>query len=99
MKTTIRTNSVSSSSCGKSHRRSQAQWRNFRVCLLLLGIIIGVAVLSGEGRAAPAAFRADRILIKPKEGIPPGLLTNLHARLGNRELRRFPKIGDCRVLQ
>ena len=48
---------------------------------------------------APAGFRSDRILIKPKEGISLSTLAGLHTRLGGRVLRAFPRIANLQVVQ
>src|SRR5262249_36985038 len=46
-----------------------------------------------------AAFRPDRILIKPKPGPAPAALAKLHATLGTRVLRRFTAVEDIHVLK
>jgi subtilisin family serine protease len=67
---------------------------------VLMGIMVAVATLPERVFSAPAAatFRADRILVKPKEGIPLTLLTNLNTYLGSRILHTFPHIGNLQVI-
>ena len=47
---------------------------------------------------SPPGHRLDRILVKPKLACPQAL-ENLHAQLGNRVTRRFPRIGNWQVVQ
>src|SRR5882724_10898594 len=64
-------------------------------------IAFATVAAPGEIFSAPppsATFRADRILIKPREGISPPVLTGLNARLGAKILRAFPQIGNLQVI-
>src|SRR6266404_5739191 len=46
-----------------------------------------------------ATFRLDRILVKPRHGIPLQVLTNLHALTGCQILRAYPNIQNWQVLR
>lgn len=46
-----------------------------------------------------ARFRADRILIRPKSGIDPAMLTRFHTAQKAKVVRRFEKLGDIQVLR
>ena len=69
--------------------------RNRWSALVLGAVLLPVLVWS---QPPAAAFRNDRILVKPKEGIAPAALATLHARLGNHVLRALPRIGNWQVL-
>ncbi|MBI4661520.1 MAG: hypothetical protein HY735_22080 [Verrucomicrobia bacterium] len=63
----------------------------------LLGIVITFQNLLA---APPAArFSNDRILVKPKDGIPLPALAAQHARVGSRVLRAFPRLGHLQVVK
>ena len=66
----------------------------------LAGLLVWIALLPVVVLSAPAAasYRSDRILIKPKAGVSLKELGNLHAYLGNRILRTFPRMGNWQVL-
>jgi subtilisin family serine protease len=65
----------------------------------MAGIAVAMTALPEAAFSAPpAAFRADRILIKPKEGVSLSVLTNLNTRLGSRILKRFSRIGNLHVI-
>src|SRR2546429_44201 len=77
-------------------------WQVFRLRFLVIWLLVGVSVVTMQNMMcapAPAGFRSDRILIKPKEGIPLSTLAGLHTRLGSRVLRAFPRIGGLQVVQ
>src|SRR5262245_57369889 len=61
--------------------------------------LLSAAIAFGQAAPPAAAFRPDRILIKPKPGRAPAGLANLHAALGTRVLRRFAAIEDIHVLK
>lgn len=77
------------------------RWNGPWLRILVCGILICAALLSESASAAPGAapFRRDRILIKPKEGIPLQRLTNLNTHLGSRILRTFPHIGNLQIVK
>ncbi|MHB8521950.1 MAG: S8 family peptidase [Limisphaerales bacterium] len=68
--------------------------------LVLTYLLAGAALwpLALAAQPATAAFRNDRILVKPKDGSPLSSLADLHARLGNRVLRAFPRMANWEVL-
>jgi subtilisin family serine protease len=76
------------------------RWRHFFTGAIMLWIVLMMTVLSEPADCAPAAttFRADRILVKPKEGVSLSIFTNLNARLGGRVLKRFARIGNLHVI-
>src|SRR6266480_2750085 len=78
------------------------RWRVCSLRFLVIGLLVGGSVVTMQNMMcapAPAGFRSDRILIKPKEGIPLSTLAGLHTRLGSRVLRAFPRIGGLQVVQ
>ncbi|HEX4646319.1 MAG TPA: S8 family peptidase [Verrucomicrobiae bacterium] len=88
----------------KNSEASDSVWiscrRNVFCNLLLLGLALAFVVLPGVVVSAPggASFHPGHILIKPKEGVSPSVLTNLNARLGSRILRKFDHIGNLHVI-
>jgi hypothetical protein len=50
-------------------------------------------------RPAPANYREDRILIKPKRNVSIAAVAGLHAKAGSRLLRAWPAIGNLQVLE
>ena len=95
MKTRIKT-----SSSVRGLRKVREQLQYFFTSMVLMGIAFVITATPERILAVPppATFRADRILIKPKEGVSLSLLTNLNTRLGSRILQRFPRIGNLHVI-
>ncbi|MBI4624612.1 MAG: hypothetical protein HY736_15515 [Verrucomicrobia bacterium] len=65
--------------------------------LLCLGLILTLA--TARAAPAPAAYRTDRILIRPKDTTLSSALTMRHAALGTRVHRAFPRLGGLQVVQ
>jgi len=86
---------------GSSKQDLSRRWRGFRTRVLLCGLLAWAAALPSWAQLAPiaAACRSDRILVKPRVGIPPAALANLHVALGNRVLRSFPRMGNWEVIR
>jgi subtilisin family serine protease len=65
---------------------------------LLPAVLPQTPVFAATGKASPpaAAYRADRILVKPRAGVD---LSALEAGLGAKVLRKFRGIRDLQVLQ
>src|ERR1700722_9990367 len=82
-------------------QRLRTRLRRFAFRVLLIGFALATNLLpqSGFGNPPPADWRADRILIKPRERISLPALTNLHAALGTHVLRSFPRIANWQVVQ
>jgi len=78
-------------SCNNTVRRMRR-----RVGTLLFNVAFLVALSLPAFAQGGAAFRSDRILVKPKAGAD---LANLHALLGIQVLRAYPMIGNVEVLQ
>src|SRR5882724_8758989 len=76
------------------------QRRRFLTVTLMLGLALVITALPEAAYSAPSApgFRADRILIKPKEGVSLSVLTNLNNRLGSHILKRFARMGNLHVI-
>src|SRR6266404_5303359 len=51
------------------------------------------------GVPAPAGFRSDRLLIKPKPNVALAAMAHLHASFGTQPLRSFPAIENLQILQ
>lgn len=79
-------------------RASQAVLRRFTLLLLNCGLLLAASspASAQPGLLADAAFREDRILIKPKAGAN---LAALHATLGIQVRRTYPVMGNLGVLQ
>lgn len=78
-----------------------SRWRNVLNRVVLMGVLMWTVLtppLLTAGGGAPRS-RGDRILVKPKAGIPPGQLRSLEARLGCRVLRELPRIAGWQVVQ
>src|SRR5204863_8485891 len=66
-------------------------------CLVLLSCLTVSAAPDNE-KPLPAAFRGDRLLVKPKADVAVNRLRPLHAKLGAHVLRTFPGIGNLQVV-
>ncbi len=86
---------------GSARQNLSKQRGRFLSKIVLGGILIFTVALPQLALSVPAAatFRDDRILVKPREGVSPEVLTNLHAALGTQVLRGFPHIGNWEVVQ
>jgi subtilisin family serine protease len=64
-------------------------------------ILVCMARMEALGQTAPAgtAYRADRILIQPKQGVNPTALGNFHSRQKGQVLRTFERIGGLQILK
>src|SRR5207302_7889929 len=87
--------------CDSPDSGAPARARRFFTGAILIGIALATAALPDAVFSAPpaASFRTDRVLVKPKEGISPSAMANLHSRLGARVLRKFPRIANWEVVE
>src|SRR5438309_1659390 len=84
----------------KEHETSHRRLGLFRSVVIGLCLWGGAITTQNVNSApAPAGFRSDRILIKPKEKISLSALALQHSRLGGQVLHTFPRLGNLQVLK
>src|SRR2546430_429794 len=73
---------------------------------LFRGVAIGLCFLgnaittqNANSAPAPARFRDERILVRPKEHVSLPEMAELHSRAGTRVLRTFHGIGNLQILK
>lgn len=72
--------------------------RHFTLWLFTLAALF-LSEPRGNSAPPPLRIRTDRIIVKPKEGIPPSALALQHSRFGSRVLRAFSRIGNLQVIK